>query len=118
MTFFPAVELFDRLAIAELKFEKTQTNSEELEWYSAECAKFDQASVTEEYAKLKEIHSQIWNLESELKSFNEAVLSLEEIGRRAIAIRNLNHERIQYKNKIAEMLNCPVRETKSEHLSE
>ena len=118
MSFFPVVELFDRLAIAELKFEKTQLNIEELEWYKTQCSRFDINLICDEYSNLKEIHKQIWNLESELKSFKEHKLSLEELGKRAIQIRNLNHERIQYKNKIAKKLDCSVREIKSEHLSE
>ena len=113
---FPSIELYDRLAIAEVKWEKTQANQEELAWYQQHC------SVTEDiqplYEKLKDIHRQIWALESELKSGREQELALEEIGRRAIAIRDLNNNRINLKNTIAERLNDPVREIKKDHLSE
>ena len=64
------------------------------------------------------IRNQIWNLEAELKTGRETELALEEIGRRAIAIRDHNNTRIALKNTMAEKLNCPVREIKKEHLSE
>lgn len=113
---FPIIELYDRLAIAEVKWEKTKANKEELDWYMEHC------SVTEEvkelYEDLKNIHRQIWSLEAELKSGREHELSLEEIGRRAIIIRNKNNERIKIKNTIAERLGDSVKEIKKEHLSE
>ena len=58
------------------------------------------------------------NTKHELKSGREDKLSLEEIGHRAIAIRDWNNKRITVKNKIAELLGCSVKEIKKEHLSE
>jgi len=116
--FFPVIELIDRLSIAELKFKKTQANYEELAWYQAQAHLYNFSSIEQELDKLKSIHSAIWQLEADLKSSNEHLHSLEEIGRRAIEIRNLNNQRIQLKNIIAEKLNCPVKEIKKDHLSE
>lgn len=113
---FPTIELYDRLAIAEVKWEKTQANQEELEWYSDHCEVV--SDVRELYEDLKDIHRQIWSLESELKTGREMEIALEEIGRRAIAIRNLNNQRINLKNTIADRLGDPVREIKKDHLSE
>jgi len=115
---FPIIELIDRLAIAEIKFEKTQLNSEEYQWYQAQFNKLQMQDIQVEYQNLKNIHLQIWNLESDLKSGLEHKHSLAEIGRRAIEIRNWNNQRIKLKNSIAEKLNCNVREIKSDHLSE
>ena len=116
MSFFPTIEIYDRLAIAELKWEKTESNKEELEWYQ------NQLTVPEElttlYNELKHIHSLIWALEWELKTGQEQQLELAEIGRRAIAIRDMNNKRIAIKNQLAEKLNDPVREVKKDHLSE
>jgi hypothetical protein len=70
------------------------------------------------YINLMAIHNQIWELESELKTGREAELPLEEIGRRAIAIRDHNNKRIAIKNAIAERLGCGVREIKQDHLSQ
>jgi uncharacterized protein YdcH (DUF465 family) len=75
-------------------------------------------SIQPHIAKLMQIHNLIWELEKELKSGQEQLLPLEEIGRRAISIRNLNNKRIQLKNTMASMLNCPVREIKQDHVSQ
>ena len=115
---FPIIELVDRLAIAEVKFKRTKANEEELLWYMNEAMRIDLTEIVDEYEDLKRIHDEIWELESELKTGREAELSLEEIGRRAIAIRDHNNKRVKLKNVMAEKLNCPVREIKQDHLSQ
>jgi NOL1/NOP2/fmu family ribosome biogenesis protein len=115
---FPVIELVDRLAIAEVKWQRTRANREELEWYRQQMAEFDQSVILQDMHTLQQIHNEIWELEKELKSGQEHKLGLEEIGRRAIEIRNLNNKRIRLKNQMAKILNCPVREIKKEHASE
>ena len=115
---FPIIELVDRYAIALLKYNKTQANQEELEFYHNQLINYDLNSVNKQLESLYNIHSAIWTLESELKSGQEHKLELAEIGRRAIAIRDLNRQRIKLKNSIADMLGCLVREIKKDHLSE
>ena len=114
---FPIIELVDRLAIAEVKFQRTKANEEELLWYINQSLRIDLTQIVNEYEDLKRIHNEIWELEAELKTGREAELSLEEIGRRAIAIRDHNNRRIRLKNSMAEKLNCSVREIKKDHLS-
>lgn len=118
MSFFPIIELVDRYSIACLKYNKTQTNLEELNFYKDQLSKHDIISIQAEIDELYSIHKQIWDLESQLKSGRENELPLEEIGRRAIAIRDLNNKRIKLKNVAAEKLSCTVREIKQDHLSE
>lgn len=115
---FPVIELIDRLTIAEVKWQRTQANRDELEWYREQMQNFDSSLITQNMQQLQSVHNSIWELEKELKAGQEHKLSLEEIGRRAIEIRNLNNKRIQLKNQMAETLNCPVREIKKEHASE
>ena len=115
---FPVIEIFDRLAVAQIRWEKTQANSIELAWYTNQVKESDLIQVNSLFEDLKNIHRNIWNLESELKSGCEAKLSYDELGRRAVKIRDLNNIRIALKNQIAETLNCPVREIKKNHLSE
>ena len=115
---FPIIELVDRLAIAEIKFKRTKANEEELLWYINQSLRIDLTKIVDEYEDLKRIHDEIWELEAELKTGREAELSLEEIGRRAIAIRDHNNKRVKLKNAMAEKLNCPVREIKKDHLSQ
>ena len=115
---FPMIELVDRLTIARLKFEKTQCNQSELDYYENQVKFFDFSQIENELYHLQEIHRQIWNLEFLLKTGQENKLSLEEIGQRAIEIRNLNNRRVALKNAIAEKFEDPVREIKKDHLSE
>ena len=116
---FPILELIDRLCIARLKWEKTQLNAEELEWYEREWRNLPESDELEPLVKqLSEIHREIWNLEWQLKTGVEHQLSLEEIGRRAIKIRDWNNRRLQIKNEASALTNCPVREVKQDHLSE
>jgi hypothetical protein len=118
MIHFPVIELIDRLAIADVKFKRTGANKEELTWYMNQATQLDLKSVEDLYMNLVAIHNQIWELEAQLKTGREAELPLEEIGRRAIAIRDHNNKRVAIKNSIAERLECSVREIKQDHLSE
>ena len=119
MVNFPVLELMDRLCIARIKWEKTQANQEELDWYEREWKKFTASPEIESHIqRLTEIHKEIWNLEWQLKSGVEHQLPLEEIGLRAIAIRNWNNKRLTVKNSAAKLLDCPVREIKHDHLSD
>ena len=118
---FPVIELVDRYVIAKLKNIKTNgANQTEYDFYHKQfvLGEYDLDLIKEEIQKLFDIHSGIWMLEAELKSGREAELSLEELGLRAIKIRDLNNQRIKLKNIIAEKLGCRVIEIKKDHLSE
>ena len=115
---FPVVELVDRFCIAQLKHKKTGANSEEIAFYKEQLSLHKIDSINIELSDLFEIHKKIWDLESELKSGKENLLSLEEIGRRAIAIRDWNNKRVALKNVMAEKLGCSVREVKVNHASQ
>jgi hypothetical protein len=116
--FFPVIELVDRYAIAKLKFDKTQKNQAELNFYVGQLKHYDLSRVAESIDKLYSIHANIWALESELMSGTEQNLDLEEIGRRAIAIRDFNNRRIAYKNSVASILGHVVKEIKQDHLAD
>jgi hypothetical protein len=117
---FPIIELIDRYSIACIKFKKTNgLNKDELEFYKKQIDNISVEWIKNEIQELMSIHEKIWMLESELKSGHENMISLEEIGRRAIEIRNWNNIRIKTKNKIADILNKDtVREIKKNHVSE
>jgi len=115
---FPIIELVDRYTIALLKHNKTQANQDELIFYKNQLCNYDLTKIKIELQSLYQIHSQIWQLESDLKSGRETEVPLEEIGRRAIDIRNWNQKRIALKNLMAEKLNCDIREIKLNHLSQ
>ena len=68
--------------------------------------------------RLAHTNHNIWVLENAIRKGGEGQFSLEEIGKRAIEIRNLNRKRIQYKNAITKMDNLGFQEVKSQHLSQ
>jgi hypothetical protein len=118
---FPVIELVDRYSIAKLKNQKTQgANLVEFEFYHRQLENYlsNINTINSELEQLYKIHEQIWELESQLKSGKESELALEEIGRRAICIRDLNNQRIKLKNIMAEKLGCAVKEIKKDHLSQ
>ncbi len=125
MQFLPELELIDRLCIARVKYERTTGgNQDELDWYEAQYQQLvadltaDQiVQLNSDIEEITKIHNQIWNLEWQLKSGVEHLLPLDEIGRRAIAIRDWNNRRISYKNSIAELFGLKLREIKTDHLS-
>ena len=126
MQFLPELELIDRLCIARVKFERTSGgNQDELDWYEARYQELiadlspDQLTqLQNDIAEITKIHNRIWDLEWQLKSGVEHLLELDEIGRRAIAIRDWNNRRITYKNSIAALFGLKLREIKTDHLSD
>jgi hypothetical protein len=126
MQFLPELELIDRLCIARVKFERTTGgNQAELDWYEARYQELlarltesQQQTLDHNIAEITRIHNQIWDLEWQLKSGVEHLLSMAEIGQRAIAIRDWNNRRITYKNSIAELFGLELREIKTDHLSD
>ena len=125
MQFLPELELIDRLCIARVKYQRTTGgNQDELDWYEDRYQELVQDLTAEQIDQLNKdideitkIHNQIWNLEWQLKSGVEHLLPLDEIGRRAIAIRDWNNRRISYKNSIAALFGLKLREIKTDHLS-
>lgn len=120
MEFLPVLELIDRLCIARVKHARTRgANQVELNWYEDKLRQLPQsAELDEAIQAMTDIHHAIWDLEWQLKSGVEQMLSLQEIGRRAIAIRDFNNKRIAYKNTVARILSHPVTEIKQDHLAD
>jgi len=68
--------------------------------------------------RLYDINGKIWDLESDIRKGKEGELGLEEVGRRAIMIRELNKKRISVKNQITEETNMGFKDVKMNHASE
>lgn len=120
MEFLPALELVDRLCIARVKHIRTQgANQVELDWYESRFKQLPQSADLDQVVQdITDVHHAIWDLEWQLKSGVENMLSLQEIGRRAIAIRDMNNKRIALKNTVSKILNQPVTELKHNHLAD
>lgn len=110
-------EVCDRLSICKLKDTRTELD------VHAELNELRKATTgykdIEIYIdQLYTTNGDIWDLESDIRQGKEGILGLEEVGRRALRIRNLNSVRIQIKNTINDLYNEGYTETKSDHASE
>lgn len=108
------MELVDRYTIAQVKYNRTGgANEEELNFYEQQMNKIDKTIIWDELQAFKILHDKIWNLEDDFKKSRIDGTDLAEIGRRALEIRDYNQYRVQLKNAVAEKLNDPVREVKT-----
>lgn len=87
----------DRCSILRLKLERLGEQPDVREEFRVMAAACDGIDFTSLY----EINGKIWDLESDIRRGKEGELGLEEVGRRALAIRDLNAQRIAVKNSIA-----------------
>lgn len=117
---FPVIELVDRYAIAVVKYEKTSgANQQELDFYLAQMKLSNINPSNNKILELIEHHAYVWSLEDDFKKAKVDNLPLEEIGRRALHIRDIGYKRVDLKNAIAELVGLDsVREIKQDHISE
>ena len=114
----PISEIADRYSIALLKAQRTDADmEEELATYKKVLSKHN-GNIWEFVDHLYEINGEIWNLEASLRSGKEEKLGFEEIGRRAIEIRNWNRKRVSIKNQIVEITGEGFADIKINHVSE
>jgi len=110
---FPVIELVDRYCIAKLKFAKLGNNKEELDFYTEQLHDIDFELIQEELDQLYKVHAEVWDLEDDFKKFRvEHMYDLAEVGRRALHVRDVMHQRYDLKNRMADKLNDPVKEMK------
>ena len=111
---FPVIEIVDRYAIAVVKHERTNgANREELDFYLAQMSLANINLFNEKVLELIEHHIYVWSLEDDFKKCRIDGTDLAEVGRRALEIRDYNNLRVELKNTVAEKLNDPVREIKT-----
>ncbi len=98
---YPTPDLYDRYTIELLKKERANANND---WHiqALQDAINEVGWIQEFVDKLKLANGQIWDLESDIRKGKEGELGLEEVGRRAIKIREINNIRILIKNKVAQ----------------
>lgn len=112
----PLSEIIDRYSILLLKHERlvSEDLSREIDLYKKEI-NFDTMKIYID--ELYEINGKIWDLESDIRKGKENLLGLEEVGRRAIAIRELNKQRVSVKNKIVKLTGEGFVDVKMNHAS-
>jgi hypothetical protein len=110
-------DIVDRYSICKLKSERTSIDcSSELHALETELKNYE--GINEYVCKLYGINGDIWNLEADIRKGNEDVLGLEEVGRRAIQIRQFNGQRVSVKNEINSFYKEGFVETKINHGSQ
>ena len=117
---YPISEILDRYSIALLKKERLDIdNDQEIKDLSTEINNYRNINkIIDEYiVKLKDINGKIWDLEFDIRKGKEGELGLEEVGRRAILIRENNKIRVGYKNEIVELFNVGYKDIKMNHVS-
>lgn len=121
----PVCEICDRLTIVMLKIERLPDDAADKALLRRQEAYYkrgvDQSNVqiTNLLHKLLWCNGKIWDLEHELRKGMDDNLGYDEIGRRAVAIRDMNRMRVQYKNAIAELTGQPeFTDCKMNHLSQ
>jgi hypothetical protein len=115
---FPVIEIVDRYAIAVVKHEKTNgANQEELDFYTVQINQIGIALTDYNLIELIEHHRYVWSLEDDFKKAKIDALPLEEIGRRALYIRDIGYRRVDLKNALAESVGDSVREIKQDHVT-
>jgi hypothetical protein len=112
----PISEIADRYSIALLKKERASANnSEEINVLYKELLEY--SNILSYIDKLVEVNGKIWDLESDIRKGKEGELGLEEVGRRAIAIRELNKIRVGYKNEMVKQYGEGFEDIKMNHAS-
>lgn len=112
----PISEIADRYSIALLKNERANAENE-LEIYTLHKELVQYSDAMEFVSKLKEVNGKIWDLESDIRKGKEGELGFEEVGRRAIQIRELNKIRVGYKNEMVKKYEEGFEDIKMNHAS-
>ena len=126
---YPADELIDKVSIIQLKIEripdkegKALLKQEYMDYcraikeYVSEGV-FTKAQWNNWHKELYEVNSRIWDLEAAIRQGKEKELGLEEVGRRALSIRNNNGIRIRIKSSIVEKIGLGYKDIKINHAS-
>lgn len=97
---YPTPDLYDRYTIELLKRDRAGANNQS-HLIALNDAITERGRHEDLVEKLYLINGQIWDLESAIRQGKEGELGLEEVGRRALQIRDLNGIRIVIKNEVA-----------------
>lgn len=110
---FPTIEIVDRYCIAIVKSGNTDNaNAEEVSFYGTQMDQINIDKLHPLILQLIQHHEYVWSLEDDIKQGRIDDAPLEEIGRRALHVRDVMKQRVILKNALADMVNDPVREIK------
>ena len=107
----PISEILDRYTITKLKSERTSEDvSEELAAYKKEMDEYGPDQINIFIQKLYEVNGNIWDTEGDIRNGKD--LPLEEIGKLALKVRDLNCERNGVKADVVEKFSEGYKEIK------
>ena len=127
---YPLDELLDKSSIIRLKFERIPDLEDRSKWiseimdYSIAIGEYigegicNQEQTNDWFKRLYETNKRIWDLEAAIRQGKEGEIGLEEVGRRAIEIRNINGERVGIKREIVSVIGRGYKDIKINHASE
>ena len=101
----PLSEILDRYTITKLKSERTDEDvTDELRTYKREIENPDYVEKSSQIAsfieKLYEINGELWNTEGDIRKGVD--MPLEQIGRLALKVRDLNCKRNEIKGEVVD----------------
>jgi len=110
----PISEIIDRFTITKLKTERTNEDvSDELNAYKSEIEQYNLDDVSPYVDRMYEINGTLWNYETQMRKLMDCKngttqvvdvndLPLDEIGKLALLVRDLNGTRNRVKSEIVE----------------
>ena len=105
----PMPEVVDRYTIAMLKIERLSENEIDVEDMQRQIDYYktgidlSNTELRQLVEALYEINGKMWDAEHAIRAGQDESLGLEEIGKRALHIRDLNRIRMKVKNDIIEL---------------
>ena len=102
----PLSEILDRYTITKLKSERTNEDvSDELSAYKLEIEKSDYAQQYSQIVsfidRLYQVNGELWNTEGDIRKGVE--MPLEDVGRLALKVRDLNCKRNEIKGEVVDI---------------
>jgi hypothetical protein len=117
-------DLVDRYTILKLKVGHglVDAKAELIEVLAALMETAGELSITTEgiesfINRLHIVNGEIWALEADIRDGKEQFLGLQEVGRRALAIRDKNRDRVAIKNEIVAISGEGFPDLKTQHAS-
>jgi len=105
----PLPEVVDRYTIARLKIERLDSSQidvdamkEEIEYYKGGID-FANKELSKFADELYTVNGRIWDTEASIRKGLDDELGYDEIGRRAVRVRDLNRIRMKVKNDIIDL---------------
>jgi hypothetical protein len=104
-------DIADRFSICQLKFQRIGDEvKSEMNALEEELKRYPDIQLY--ITKLTAVNAKIWDLEADIRAGKEGLLGLEEVGRRALSIRDLNKIRVSIKNEMVDVFKDGFREIK------